>query len=434
MNLELAGGKEHIYTLHDASHVLRRGRLRRNPALDHARARERCGRSRGSSCVARVGARRVRLAGADAVPGAALRPRRRAPGHRANGDLRGSNGCFRGVGGRPRPRSVFLRGVPVPGAASVLRHDYPSRPASCARSATRGPTWSSSPAGARFAAQARSRGAALERVPYVLLVESHDAGPRAGLAPRRSRRRWCRRSCAAPRGARVGSLARDSVLARGADAGAGRRVRKHDRRRAFGERSRAARGAAGSSFARRWGFGRTRTWSCSRGAARAEKGLDTLVRARRPRPTRLVLVLVGRRAGARAARELRLARRRGRVRRHVPWSARRGVRRRATSSRCSRPRAVGRRRERGGRCGLPLVLSDRVGAAADLLARRRERDARPGRRRRGRGGDALRRLAADPRAPPALRRPLARARRAAGATSRRSRTLVDGVREATAAR
>jgi len=30
-NLELAGGKSHIYTLHDASHVLRDGRLRRNP-------------------------------------------------------------------------------------------------------------------------------------------------------------------------------------------------------------------------------------------------------------------------------------------------------------------------------------------------------------------------------------------------------------------
>jgi hypothetical protein len=30
-NLELAGGKKHLYTLHDASHVLRGGRLHRNP-------------------------------------------------------------------------------------------------------------------------------------------------------------------------------------------------------------------------------------------------------------------------------------------------------------------------------------------------------------------------------------------------------------------
>ena len=30
-NLELAGGKSHLYTLHDASHVLRDGKLRRNP-------------------------------------------------------------------------------------------------------------------------------------------------------------------------------------------------------------------------------------------------------------------------------------------------------------------------------------------------------------------------------------------------------------------
>lgn len=38
INLELAGGKEHIYTLHDASHVLRRGKLRRyHPSLMRAR-------------------------------------------------------------------------------------------------------------------------------------------------------------------------------------------------------------------------------------------------------------------------------------------------------------------------------------------------------------------------------------------------------------
>ena len=30
-NLELAGGKSRLYTLHDASHLLRGGRLRRNP-------------------------------------------------------------------------------------------------------------------------------------------------------------------------------------------------------------------------------------------------------------------------------------------------------------------------------------------------------------------------------------------------------------------
>jgi hypothetical protein len=30
-NLELAGGKSHLYTLHDASHVLRSGKLYRNP-------------------------------------------------------------------------------------------------------------------------------------------------------------------------------------------------------------------------------------------------------------------------------------------------------------------------------------------------------------------------------------------------------------------
>ena len=40
-NLELAGGKGHVYTLHDASHVLRDGKLRRNLARTAALARER---------------------------------------------------------------------------------------------------------------------------------------------------------------------------------------------------------------------------------------------------------------------------------------------------------------------------------------------------------------------------------------------------------
>ena len=83
--------------------------------------------------------------------------------------------------------------------------------------------------------------------------------------------------------------------------------------------------------------------------------------------------------------------------------------------------------------GLPLVLSDRVGAAADLL-----RDGENGMlvpygdvsRGRRRASTARRRS----RVAPALRSALARARVGRGATSRRSRAFVEACREAIASR
>jgi glycosyltransferase involved in cell wall biosynthesis len=112
--------------------------------------------------------------------------------------------------------AVFLRGVSVPGARQVLRHDYPlSRGVVRALRATAPDVvvvsgWST------FASQAALVWSRAQRVPYVLQVESHDLGPR----PRW--RRAVKHAFATPviRDAAsvlaVGSAARDSVLARGA--------------------------------------------------------------------------------------------------------------------------------------------------------------------------------------------------------------------------
>ena len=104
----------------------------------------------------------------------------------------------------------------MPLVRRALRHDYPisagifgALRASSLRSSLSG--WST------FASQAAIAWSRTHRVPYILLVESHDLGPRAG---------WRRavKGAVVPGLVRraanllvVGSAARDSVLARGAD-------------------------------------------------------------------------------------------------------------------------------------------------------------------------------------------------------------------------
>ena len=113
-------------------------------------------------------------------------------------------------------RSVFLRGLRVPGLRRALRHDYPVTPGIVrALRESRADVvvvsgWST------FASQAAVAWSRARRVPYVLHVESHD------LEPRPRWRRIVKHSVATPiiRGAAsvlvVGSAARDSVVARGA--------------------------------------------------------------------------------------------------------------------------------------------------------------------------------------------------------------------------
>ena len=113
-------------------------------------------------------------------------------------------------------RAVFLRGVRVPGMQKLIRHDYPLTPG-IARALRRSQPdvvvvsgWST------LASQAAVAWCRVHSIPYVLHVESHD------LAPRPPWRRLVKDAVATRiiRGAAsvlvVGSAARDSMVARGA--------------------------------------------------------------------------------------------------------------------------------------------------------------------------------------------------------------------------
>jgi glycosyltransferase involved in cell wall biosynthesis len=256
--------------------------------------------------------------------------------------------------------AVFLEGLRLPGLKRVLRHEYPVTPRIGRELRQARPDvvvvsgWSTFPA-QRAIAWARAR-----RIPYVLLVESHDVGPRAG---------WRRaiKGTVVPgllRGAAgvlaVGTAARESVVARGT---------RPERVRIF----------ANTIDVERWSH-RVEQLSgkhddedlvvLSVARLAPEKGLDVLVRAiAETGDDRIRLVLAG--DGPERLRLLELAKQldvrlsmRGNLTEeelaaqyatsdvfallslHEPWGV---VVNEAAAS------------------GLPLVLSDRVGAAYDLL-------------------------------------------------------------------
>ena len=313
----------------------------------------------------------------------------------------------------PRHRAVFLEGTRIPGVRNAFRHDYPlslgifralahARPEVVVVSG-----WST------FASQAAFAWCRRKGVPYVLLVESNDADPRPAW------RRTVKGAVVPPfiRGAArvlaIGKLARESVLARGADPdlvgwfantidlpGFDAEVERLGPRR--GE-LRAGLGAGDEDVV---------VLSIARLAP--EKGLDTLVRAvAAARDPRLLLVVAGdgpERAALEAlaaALGVRLA-----VVENVPFD--RVVERYVAAdvfALLSTHEPWGVVVNEAAACRLPLVLTDRVGAHADLLvdgengALVRTGDAEA-------AGAALRRLAADPEW-----------RRRAGA---RSRELMEG--------
>ncbi len=270
---------------------------------------------------------------------------------------------------QPDHRAVFLRGVPLPGARTVVHHDYPVTPGVVGALGKARPHVVVVSGWSTFAAQAAITWCRVRRVPYLLVVESHDEGPRAGW------RRKVKGAVVPPivrraSGALVtGTLARRSMVARGA---APQRVRVFANTidvEGFGERAdRLA--PRRPELRRQLGAGPDDVVVLSVARLQPEKGLDVLVRAvAEAGDPRLLLVVVGegpeRKPLERLARELG-----ARLVLAGDWAWERIVEVYAAAD----VFALLSEREpwavvvnEAAACGLPLVLSDQVGAAHDLL-------------------------------------------------------------------
>ena len=270
---------------------------------------------------------------------------------------------------QPRHRAVFLRGARILGAKKVLHHDYPLTPGVVrALGATR-PDVAVVSGWSTFAAQAALAWCRLRSVPYVLVVESHDEGPRPGW-------RKAVKGSVVPRVVRrasgvlvTGTLARRSMIARGA---APERVHLFANTidvQGFGERVDrllARRAALRDGL----GAGPDDVVVLSVARLAREKGLDVLVHAvAESGDPHILLVVAG--EGPERERLEDLARVRG-VRLllagDLEWE------RIVEVYAAADVFALLSEREpwavvvnEAAACGLPLVLSDRVGAAHDLL-------------------------------------------------------------------
>ena len=297
----------------------------------------------------------------------------------------------------PRHHAVFLEGRRVPGLYRALRHEYPislgvfgalaaSRPEVVVVSG-----WST------FASQAAAAWCRARGVPYVLLVESNERDTRRGW------RRAVKGVVVPPllrRAAEVlvvGRLARESVIARGvgpervslfADTIDVHHFEKERER--LEEQRGALRGEAD--------LGPDDVAVLSVARLAPEKGLDTLVRAvSLADDPRLVLVLAG--SGDERERLEQLAAEldvRLRFLPDVPWEH--IVERFAIAdvfALLSRHEPWGVVVNEAAACGLPLVVSDRVGAAFDLVVDGRNGALVPADDPEA-AGLAIRTLAADP--------------------------------------
>jgi len=269
---------------------------------------------------------------------------------------------------RTNHRSVFLRGVGVPGARRILHHDYPVTPGIRRALGAVRPDCVIVSGWSTFASQAAIGWCRRRRVPFLLIVESHDEGPRAS---------WRRKvkSSVVPRIVRraagvlvTGTLARESMLAHGA---------RPEHVRVFANTidveewfERSGRLALRRPELReRLGLGVDDVAVLSVARLSPEKGLETLVRAVAEGGGPLVLVLAG--SGPERGRLEELARGLG-VRLVLAGDL--PHERVIEAYVAADVFALLSEREPWGvvvneaaACGLPLVLSDRVGAAPDLL-------------------------------------------------------------------
>jgi glycosyltransferase involved in cell wall biosynthesis len=269
----------------------------------------------------------------------------------------------------PRHSHVVLRGLNVPGARRILRHDYPLTLGVVAELMRRRPRCVVLTGWSTFASQAAIVWCRARRVPYVLIVESHDRGPRAG---------WRRvvKGGVVPRVVRgaasvlvTGTLARASVISRGADP---RRVRIFantvdvPRFTAEATALRARRDELRASL----GIEPEEVAVLCVARLAPEKGLETLLQAvaRMGRDdVRVVLVGGGRERDA-LERSANLLGVRALFLGVLPWE--RLVETYVAAdvfALLSRHEPWGVVVNEAAACGLPLVLSDRVGAAHDLL-------------------------------------------------------------------
>jgi glycosyltransferase involved in cell wall biosynthesis len=269
----------------------------------------------------------------------------------------------------PQHRALFLRGIRIPFVRRLLHHDYPVTPGIVRALRAVRPDVVVVTGWSTFASQAAIAWCRARRVPYVLLVSSHDAAPRAG---------WRRavKGAIVPRIVRgaagalvLGTLARDSLVARGARPES---VRVFANTVDVDDWGRRAEGLASARGALRRGLGAGEDDVVVLSVARLapEKGLDTLIRAvAEAGDPRLLLVVVGH--GREREKLDRLACELG-VRLHLagdlPWE------RLPETYVAADVFALLSVREPWGvvvneaaACGLPLVLSDQVGAAHDLL-------------------------------------------------------------------
>jgi glycosyltransferase involved in cell wall biosynthesis/GT2 family glycosyltransferase len=261
----------------------------------------------------------------------------------------------------PEHEHVFLRGLRLPGARRLVRHDYPLTPG-IAR-ALRGSRpdvlvvsgWST------YASQAAIAWARTYGVPYLLLVESHDLGRRAGWRRRLKRAVVPGLLGHAASVLVVGSAARESVVGNGISPERVRVFANTIDVPAWIERARRLRADERDNE-------EVVVFSAARLVP--EKGLDLLVRAvARAGDERLRLVLAG--AGPEAERLARLAEElQVRLRIHGELGEHDLARAYASAdvfALLSRHEPWGVVVNEAAASGLPLVLSDTVGAAHDLL-------------------------------------------------------------------
>ncbi len=266
-------------------------------------------------------------------------------------------------------RAIFLGGVRAPGLKRLFRHDYPITPGIRRALARVRPDVVVVSGWSTFASQAAVVWSRARRVPVVLLVESHDFGPRAAWRRRVKRAIVPTFVRAAETFLAVGSLARGSLVSYGAPPP---RVRVfantvdieawHRRANRLRERRADLRGAIGA--------GEEEVLVLSVGRLVPEKGLDTLVRAVALTGNRRLVVAVAGSGPQRAALE-RLADELD-VRVHLlgdlPEDRVAGAYVAAdVFALLSLHETWGVVVNEAAASGLPLVLSDRVGAGYDLL-------------------------------------------------------------------